>query len=191
MTLFTNSLTAEKNGISRVTEFGLEHMAKVVNKALLEQALDFAIQNKDTEQLNQIGRLFYNPQENIDQNIELSIKAFQHSLKFGDKNIAVCYLTDIYAIYPVDVDDKTVIDTLHKAIDVGYAEAMFILGLKYSKGDIVEKDIDKGTYWFEKAHIYNSLNIKKFVKEILGWDDYEEFKTKIEYIFDHDELKLA
>lgn len=172
-------------------EINFKLMAKEANKVILEQELETAIQNEDCDLLNDIGRKFFESNEYVDQNIELATKAFQHSMEFGDKEIAVCYLTDIYEIYPHNVDDEIVMDIIYKAIDVGYAEAMFILGLKYAKGDGVVKDIDKATFWFEKSHIHNSINVKKLSKMVLGWDNYEEFSSQITYAFDHEELKVA
>ena len=66
ITLYTNSLTAEKDGISKETEIGFNTLSKAANKISLEQAIEKAIQNKDCSQLNAIGNEFFTQQKHVD-----------------------------------------------------------------------------------------------------------------------------
>lgn len=189
MILYTTKLTAEKDGISKETEIYFEILTKEANKLVLEKQLEIAIENKDTYALNDIGRKFFEANEYVDQNLELAMRAFQHSMDLGSEDGLYC-LADLYQIYTVDVDEEVQVAIIKKAAYNGYKEALFFMAWRYKEGQGVKKDHDKAMFWFEKALINDSLNMQKLVKE-LGYDDYEKYKDTFPFKYHHVILEVA
>lgn len=189
MTLFTSNLTAEKDGVSKETEVEFEKLTKAANKVVLEKELEVAIQKQDIHTLNDIGGKFFESNEYVDQNIELAMKAFQHSMELGSIDGLYC-LADLYQIYTVDVEDEVQVATIKQAAYSGYKEALFFMAWRYKEGQGVEQDHDEAMLWFEKALINDSLNMQKFVKE-LGYDDYQKYKDTFPFKYHHATLDVA
>lgn len=189
MKIYTTELTAEKDGISKEVEIGFQQLAKAANKLSLELEIEKAIQNKDCEKLNYIGKQFFETSELVNKDTELALKAFQTSRELGNEEALYC-LADLYQLHKVNVDDETIIKTISEAAHAGYIEAMFFLGWRYKEGQGVEMDPDKSIMWFEKALLNDSLNMQKLVKE-MGYDDYENYKEAFPYKYHHSITQVA
>ena len=49
-------------------------------------------------------------------------------------------------------DQQKAIKLYEEAAELGYAEAQFRLGVCYSDGDGVDRDLSKAFYWYKKAY---------------------------------------
>ena len=62
-------------------------------------------------------------------------------------------ISNLYRDGAVDIpkDDAKAVDYLRKAADLGWADAMYDLGVRYEKGNGIPADSEKAMSWFEKA----------------------------------------
>lgn len=136
--------------------------------------------------------IWYITGEDIEQDIDTGVEWLYKSAKYGKFPLAQFYLANLILGNKTErFSKKLALEFILEAEKEGLTEAKTTLGVMYSKGDVVEQDIDKAIAYFKLASEEGSLQATYNLVLLISnknnvYYDYDESIKKIKTIMDSD-----
>ena len=134
-------------------EKGFDNSPPDINKAL-DLASKAALKNSTAAMIFS-GRIYLNGREGIARNVPLAVKWFKQGAELGNSE-AMFELGNVYRsdIPGFTKDDNSAFFWIKKSAEAGCPNGMIVVSKFYNEGEVTDKDIIKGRYWYKQATLH-------------------------------------